>query len=563
MSANRRSSKEEANTRSGPGSRFLAVLHNPAALLFLGGVIPLVVLAFSRIELVDDAYIDYRYAHNLVVGQGLVFNPGEYVEGFTSLLWTLIMVAPEVFGLPIHIFAAFLGVGLGLLAMIDTWRICQQLGISQWGTFAAVAVLGLYPQFWLTLANGLEGGLFTFILVRLIYLLLCGKWMYSGIWGGLLFMTRPDSILILPLCTLYLYIATKSQTLPLRQRLIQPFIALLAPWLTLVVAVTLWRLAYYGAWLPNTITAKSMPLDALSFGLIGDNLSWGLRYFLGFLVSAAPFTMGAVLALIVEVRRRRVVWLLLGIVATQVPAVLINGGDWMPNFRLLAVYTPLLAITLGMAVDRIVATREPLGATSLRAINKLAIGLVFVAGIVFMLLDVRLWDPAPEAPGVWYKWHDVSPDFSVQKPAGCYQRFAEAYRPVMLPDDRVSPSAMGIFSYMFPSIYSHDRLGLTDKHVARYGTLYVPRLGKRDPAYTYYNIRPDLIVVDSGFGGLSPMARVSDGAYNEIYSTYQLTELPESCRGSEVMVSIQKDSVARILPGFAYLVPQPVTVPTD
>lgn len=34
----------------------------------------------------DDAYISYRYALNLVAGHGLVYNPGEYVEGYTNLL---------------------------------------------------------------------------------------------------------------------------------------------------------------------------------------------------------------------------------------------------------------------------------------------------------------------------------------------------------------------------------------------------------------------------------------------------------------------------------------------
>ena len=35
----------------------------------------------------DDAYITYRYAQNLVAGFGFVFNPqGEVVEGFSSPL---------------------------------------------------------------------------------------------------------------------------------------------------------------------------------------------------------------------------------------------------------------------------------------------------------------------------------------------------------------------------------------------------------------------------------------------------------------------------------------------
>src|SRR5262245_35309826 len=37
----------------------------------------------------EDAYITFRYARNLALGNGLVYNPGEKVFGFTSPLWTL------------------------------------------------------------------------------------------------------------------------------------------------------------------------------------------------------------------------------------------------------------------------------------------------------------------------------------------------------------------------------------------------------------------------------------------------------------------------------------------
>ncbi|HMA32833.1 MAG TPA: hypothetical protein VKY74_00025 [Chloroflexia bacterium] len=39
----------------------------------------------------DDSYITYRYAHNLLQGQGLVFNPGEYVLSTTTPLYTLLL----------------------------------------------------------------------------------------------------------------------------------------------------------------------------------------------------------------------------------------------------------------------------------------------------------------------------------------------------------------------------------------------------------------------------------------------------------------------------------------
>src|SRR5512140_545245 len=42
-------------------------------------------------NLFDDAMISMRYAWNLSHGNGLVWNPGERVEGYTNLLLTLVM----------------------------------------------------------------------------------------------------------------------------------------------------------------------------------------------------------------------------------------------------------------------------------------------------------------------------------------------------------------------------------------------------------------------------------------------------------------------------------------
>ncbi len=42
-------------------------------------------------SLFDDAMISMRYAWSLSHGFGLVWNPGEYVEGYSNFLMTLIM----------------------------------------------------------------------------------------------------------------------------------------------------------------------------------------------------------------------------------------------------------------------------------------------------------------------------------------------------------------------------------------------------------------------------------------------------------------------------------------
>lgn len=44
--------------------------------------------------LLDDAFVYFRYADNLLwLGHGLVYNRGEHVEGFTSPLWMLLLIA--------------------------------------------------------------------------------------------------------------------------------------------------------------------------------------------------------------------------------------------------------------------------------------------------------------------------------------------------------------------------------------------------------------------------------------------------------------------------------------
>lgn len=100
-------------------------------------------------------------------------------------------------------------------------------------------------------------------------------------------------------------------------------------------------------------------------------------------------------------------------------------------------------------------------------------------------------------------------------------------------------------------------------YIAQHGPVYVRTFGKRDPGYIYHTVRPNLIVVHSGVGILSEIARTSKGTYNGEYSTYSLRGLdcPELPHG--LHMSIRKDSVARILPNLARFKPQLVTVPSQ
>src|SRR5262249_41619212 len=63
----------------------------------------------ARAWLCDDSFIVLRYAQNLLHGQGLVYNPGERVEGYTDLLWVLMVAGSGALGVRLETAAIALG----------------------------------------------------------------------------------------------------------------------------------------------------------------------------------------------------------------------------------------------------------------------------------------------------------------------------------------------------------------------------------------------------------------------------------------------------------------------
>lgn len=60
---------------------------------------------------VDDTFITLRYARNVATGEGLTWNPGEPpVEGYTSLLWTIVLAVPHLWSTDGEVPAKVLGI---------------------------------------------------------------------------------------------------------------------------------------------------------------------------------------------------------------------------------------------------------------------------------------------------------------------------------------------------------------------------------------------------------------------------------------------------------------------
>jgi hypothetical protein len=503
------------------------------AWLLMAGAAALGVLAFSDIVLVDDAYISFRYSYNLAEGRGLVFNEGEYVEGYTNLLWTLLMALPEFLNIPVHLFAAYGGFAFGLLALFETWRALGVLEVYGWPRGLAVFALGAYAEFWLTATMGLEGGLFAFLLALSARLLFSGRLARAGLVGGMMFATRPESLLLLGVFALYVLFVEGPD-----RRWFVRLLRLSAPWFGLFTALTLWRFYYYGAWLPNTIAAKAPPEHSLD--LLAKNAARGALYTADFALTAAPLVVGLLLALVLD-KKSRSIWLCVGAVATELAAILVNGGDWILYHRLLSVFAPVLAVSLGVGIAQL-APRLPGRATP---------------AILLVLLGV--WNAF--VPGGW----DPTPDAEVTEAEPCWQVISEEVKPALLPSDVVALEVLGIFSYQNTEIYSHDLFGLTDRYVAQHGVYYFPQFGKAAPDYTYHDVQPNLILTQSvptqsGPTFLELMAAASGGKYNEDYRTYELTGLSGCQPPKNFTVAISKEHVSRILPALAELNPQPVQV---
>jgi hypothetical protein len=129
---------------------------------------------WHRDFMVDDAYISFRYARNLVEGHGLVFNQGERVEGYSNFLWVLLIAAGMKLGLASpETLSKVLGVASGLLLIllapasvraVTNLRGCAcllgALALAAWPPLAYWSVGGLETTFFallLTLLSCLAG----------------------------------------------------------------------------------------------------------------------------------------------------------------------------------------------------------------------------------------------------------------------------------------------------------------------------------------------------------------------------------------------------------------------
>jgi hypothetical protein len=498
-------------------------------------LIALVVAFLHGFIIVDDAYITFRYAQHLLHGDGLVFNLGERVEGFTNLSWALISSLLLRLSFPVDVASVVLGVMFGLLAIYELWRCCAELGATTFQSGLAATSIGAHPSYWLMAGNGLEGGLVAFLLMRLCRCVISGRDVQASVIGGALFTTRPDTLLAIPLAVAWVGIlrVSGSKSGTFRSRALN----LLSVWALVAIAVTSWRLWYYGEWVPNTIHAK-VPPPGIGTAQLMENVEDGLSYLVHFAL-ALPVQAAAVIMVLLLGPTRALLWFVLGLPAILIPAILANGGDWMPEYRLLMPYAPVLSIPVALA--------SPVSLQSLaraRLIPRLPGLLLWMA--LFIPLALSLWrDP---------KWHGT-PGFSTRLDTPCWIEVGRRLAKVATADDRFAVELLGFVSYYNSTLYMHDLLSLTDRIGARQGRYYVQAVGKFDPAHTLLDIQPNLIIFGDARFFLPALRAEATGAFNRNYKTSFVTlNSPDCNRQTGVQsfyMSFRLDTEDRMASAFA------------
>jgi len=445
--------------------------------------------------LFDDAMISMQYAKNLAQGQGLVWNAGgERVEGFSNPLWVLVMAVIHLFPLALTQTSFYVKV-FSLLILLVNVAVIKLLAEQLTENKIVPLLAAFFTAFYFPLNNwslqGMEVGLEALLLnSALLFGVSAFKrrkfspWMYALF--GLSVLLRMDAAApALAATAAFAWIDEKRR----KEHLAWGLGAVALVW----GALTVFRVAYYGDWLPNTYYLK---LGGVSLIL---RISIGLRRFWDF-VWASNWVLFAIPLALPALDKHKILWPLVAVFLGQVIYSVYVGGDAWEHVgganRFIAAVMPvffiLFAHTVGLLYDRLLITewKKARWAPS-------ATGAFLIA---FSLFSLFSFNTLLVNDGI-AKWTLVEkPVFteSVER----YARMGLALREVTTKDATIAVVTAGNIPY-FSERTSIDLLGKNDATVAR-GPVHInsslfepgsyrPGHNKWDYAYSIGELQPDVV----------------------------------------------------------------------
>jgi arabinofuranosyltransferase len=267
----------------------------------------------------DDAFISFRYAQHFWEGDGLVFNPGDRVEGITNLLWTLMFVPVFALGLDPVLLSVFFGLGSLLLLFWGVRSLCLLLEVNPvWACW----LLAFDASILLESMEGLESVFFSGLLCWGIVWGIRAKGSFS--WQSICFfslamLTRPEAPLVFIIFQVLCWWSARNLRTTLLHVVSFGFVG---------VVLTLWRLWYYGDVFPNTFYAK----------VGGFAFERGILYLRFYAQYHLLLVVGVIWS--IQIQRFRGLLFLYAVYLLYVCAV---GGDFKPTSRFML---PLVCVAI-------------------------------------------------------------------------------------------------------------------------------------------------------------------------------------------------------------------------
>ena len=425
----------------------------------------------------DDAYITFRYVANYLNGDGLVFNIGERIEGFTNFGWTIYLLLWGSLGFDYIAMAAFSGLIFGGLSLFLIFVIARDLfgPDDKWFSLLALFLVAVNFSFAYWSPAGLETAAFTFLTLLSVRLYLKRNWLLAAALA-LAVWVRPEGAL---LAIIFVFVEALLQ-----KRL--PKFAITAGAIAFVISIPflIFKVTYYGSILPNPFYAKT-GFDSVQ---LISGLEYAGRFFLdyGFLGIGFLITALNLKKLSYSVK---VLWLFSFVYILYIVLV---GGDVLKVHRF---FLPVFGLTAMLAAVSVRLILEPFSAKSRYL-------LLFVAAIPLLWLTYRL-------PLDFVTYYNDNEKTFVSK----MDFISNEMKDSDSTNFSVAIATIGKLGYELVGHEVIDIIGLTDSTIARHSNTNIEGL-KTTWKERKYNIpyilakSPDYIVFSTGTKPSAPAEKV-------------------------------------------------------
>lgn len=471
-----------------------------------------VVHALSMNFTQDDAFISYRYIKNFINGHGLVFNPGERVEGYTNFLWIILLSIFVKFGSDIIVVSKILGIASGCIALFLLYRI--SILILQRGKKSTKPAKGwffaLFPSLLLASntafaywsISGLETAFFVMAVLLSVYFYFTkGKLMIISC--ALSSLIRPEGVLVFGILILhkFFFSPAKGGGSFGKKDNFKNCLSYISGFALLLLPFAVFKILYYGDILPNPFYAKT--------GFSLEYLKTGMAYFWLFLkhygLWGALYLIPIAFYKDLEDKGKLVLFL----VYIYTLYIIIIGGDVLKAHRFFLPLLPFLYLLFSFALIRLYLMLKK---------GSIKQGIPVVVVIAFCILTFFL-------PRNWI--------MNVREAEiGLYikmSKYAERLRQSFGTDFTLAMSTIGAISYLTEAKVI-DMLGLTDPYIAKHpeeipGILSTWKEKKFNTQYLLSR-DPDVIMFSTGFKPSAPAERALflSSKFRENYYPYYFPE---------------------------------------